>query len=116
MWQKSSCVLVYFVALKPFFHFRQVQLVQDFPLKPVPLGKLATGLRSTNKCSCPNVSWGKAGHVAHFPSPPRGFEQKLSTRIVLLRRLAESGWGADAKTLRISALIFAYSPHRQHSQ
>ena len=41
--------------------------------------------------------------VAHFPLPPRGFAQKLSKRVALLRRLA------GAKTLRISALSFVYS-------
>ena len=47
--------------------------------------------------------------AAHFPSPPRGFAEKLSKRVALLRRLAGSGWGASAKTLRISALSFVYS-------
>ena len=35
--------------------------------------------------------------------------KKLSTRVVLLRRLAGSGWGAGANTLRISALFLIYS-------
>ena len=35
--------------------------------------------------------------------------KKLSTRVGLLRRLAGFGWGADAKTLRISALSSVYS-------
>ena len=35
--------------------------------------------------------------------------KKLSTRVALLRRLAGSGWGAGAKTLRISALSLVYS-------
>ena len=34
--------------------------------------------------------------------------KKLSTRVALLRRLAGSGWGAGAKTLRISALSLVY--------
>ena len=35
--------------------------------------------------------------------------KKLSTRVTLLMRLAGSGWGAGAKTLRISALFLVYS-------
>ena len=35
--------------------------------------------------------------------------KKLSTRVALLRRLAGSGWGEGAKTLRISALSLIYS-------
>ena len=35
--------------------------------------------------------------------------KKLSIRVALLRRLARSGWGAGAKTLRISALSLVYS-------
>ena len=34
--------------------------------------------------------------------------KKLSTRVALLRRFAVSGWGAGAKTLRISALSLVY--------
>ena len=35
--------------------------------------------------------------------------KKLSARVTLLRRLAGSGWGAGAKTLRIAALSLVYS-------
>ena len=35
--------------------------------------------------------------------------KKLSTRVSLLRRLAGSGWGAGAKTLRTAALSLVYS-------
>ena len=35
--------------------------------------------------------------------------KKLSTRVALLRPLAESGWGAGAQILRISALFLVYS-------
>ena len=35
--------------------------------------------------------------------------KKLTTRVALLRRLAGSGWGAGAKTLRIAALSLIYS-------
>ena len=34
--------------------------------------------------------------------------KKLSTRVTLLRRLAGSGWGAEAKTLRTAALSLVY--------
>ena len=34
--------------------------------------------------------------------------KKLSNRVALFRRLAGSGWGADAKTLLISALFLVY--------
>ena len=37
------------VALRPLFPFHQVQYVQVFPLKPVPLCTLFAGLGSTNK-------------------------------------------------------------------
>ena len=35
--------------------------------------------------------------------------KKLSTRVLLLRRHADSGWGAGAKTLRTAALFLIYS-------
>ena len=35
--------------------------------------------------------------------------KKLSSRVTLLRRLVGSGWGADAKTLRIATLSLVYS-------
>ena len=35
--------------------------------------------------------------------------KKLATRITLLRRLAGSGWGAGAKTLRTAALFLVYA-------
>ena len=35
--------------------------------------------------------------------------KKLSTRVTLLRRLAGSGWGAGAKTLRTAALSLVHS-------
>ena len=37
------------------------------------------------------------------------FRKKLSTQVALLRRLAGSGWGVGANTLRISALSLVYS-------
>ena len=38
----------------------------------------------------------------------KALRKKLSTRVALLRRLAGSGWGADATTFRISALFLVY--------
>ena len=35
--------------------------------------------------------------------------KKLATRVTLLRRLAGSGWGTGAKTLRIASLSLVYS-------
>ena len=35
--------------------------------------------------------------------------KKLTSRVALLRRLVGSGWGADAKTLRVAALSLVYS-------
>ena len=35
--------------------------------------------------------------------------KKLTTRVTFLRRLAGSGWGTNAKTLRIAALSLVYS-------
>ena len=39
--------------------------------------------------SSPNVSWGKAGQIAHFHLSSRGFAQNFSTRIALLRHLRD---------------------------
>ena len=57
--------------------------------------------------STPNLSWGKAGQVAFFPSPPQGFAQK-TLHLSRAVRLVGSGWGAGAKTLR-STLLFPWS-------
>ena len=39
----------------------------------------------------------------------QALRKKLSTRVVLLRRLAGSGWDTGAKTFRIAALSLVYS-------
>ena len=44
------------------------------------------------------------------PTPVlEALRKKLTTRVALLRRLAGSGWGAGAKTLRIATLSLIYS-------
>ena len=55
------------------------------------------------------LPWGKIGQIAHVSSPFSGIAQKLSSRVTLLRRLVDSGWGAGAKTLRIATLSLVYS-------
>ena len=45
----ASLPTALFVALRLLFPFRQVQLVQVFPLKPAPFCKLSADLGSTNK-------------------------------------------------------------------
>ena len=42
----------------------------------------------------------------HFES----LRKKLTSRVALLRRLADSGWGAGALTLRIATLALVHSP------
>ena len=39
----------------------------------------------------------------------KALRKKLSTRVLLLKRLVGSGWGAGAKTLRTAALSLIYS-------
>ena len=50
----------------------------------------------------------KLGRLLTFHHHLEALRKKLSIRVVLLRRLAESGWSAGAKTLRISALSLVY--------
>ena len=45
----------------------------------------------------------------HLKGAKEALRKKLSTRVLLLRRLAASGWGAGAKTLRTAALFLIYS-------
>ena len=51
----------------------------------------------------------KTKQIIHVLTPSRDIAQKLATRVTLLRRLAGSGWGAGAKTLRTAALSLIYS-------
>ena len=44
-----------------------------------------------------------------FPHDLEILRKKLATRVTLLRRLAGSGWGASAKTLRTAALSLVYA-------
>ena len=45
----------------------------------------------------------------HLKGAKEALRKKLSTRVLLLRPLAGSGWGAGAKTLRTAALPLIYS-------
>ena len=57
----------------------------------------------------PFLSWGKTGQIAHVSSPSSGIEKKtIFARHTKMRRLVDSGWGADAKTLRTAALYAVY--------
>ena len=51
----------------------------------------------------------KLDRLLTFRHHPEALRKKLSTRVALLRRLAGSGWGAGAKTLRTSVLSLVYS-------
>ena len=51
----------------------------------------------------------KLDRLLTFRHHAEALRKKLSTRVALLRRLAGSGWGAGAKTLRTSVLSLVYS-------
>ena len=48
------------------------------------------------------------GQDTHIPPTPRVTSQKLTSRCALLRRLADSGWGARATTLRPATLALVH--------
>ena len=60
-------------------------------------------------CPVPTYLGLKLDRSLTFRHHLEAFRKKLSTRVALLRRLAGSGWGAGAKTLRISALSLVNS-------
>ena len=60
-------------------------------------------------CPVPTYLGVKLDRLLTFHHHLEALRKKLSTRVALLRRLAGSGWGADAKTLLISALSSVYS-------
>ena len=51
----------------------------------------------------------KLDRALTYPHHLEALRKKLSMRVSLLRRLAGSGWGAGAKTLRTTALSLIYS-------
>ena len=59
-------------------------------------------------CPVPTYLGVKLDMSLTFRHHLEALRKKLSTRVALLRRLAGSGWGAGAKTLRISALFLVY--------
>ena len=60
-------------------------------------------------CPVPTYLGVKLDRSLTFHHHLEALRKKLSTRVALLRRLAGSGWGAGAKTMRISALSLVYS-------
>ena len=60
-------------------------------------------------CPVPTYLRVKLDRLLTFRHLLEALRKKLSPRVALLRRLAGSGWGAGAKTLRISALSLVYS-------
>ena len=60
-------------------------------------------------CAVLTYLWVKLDRSLTFRHHLEALRKKLSTRVALLRRFAGSGWGADAKTMRISALSLVYS-------
>ena len=59
-------------------------------------------------CPVPTYLGVKLDRSLTFRHHLEALRKKLSTRVALLRRLAGSGWTADAKTLLISALSLIY--------
>ena len=60
-------------------------------------------------CPVPTYLGVKLNRSLTFRHHLEALRKKLSTRVALLRRLVGSGWGAGAKTLRISVLSLVYS-------
>ena len=60
-------------------------------------------------CPVPTYLGVKLDRLLTFRHHLEALRKKLSTQIAPLRRLAGFGWGAGAKTLRISALSLVYS-------
>ena len=59
-------------------------------------------------CPTPTYLGVKLDRSLTFRHHLEALRKKLSTRVTLLRRLAGSGWGAGAKTLRTAALSLVY--------
>ena len=60
-------------------------------------------------CPVPTYLGVKLDRLLTFRHHLEALRKKLSTRVSLLRRLAGSGWGAGAETLRSSVLSLVYS-------
>ena len=60
-------------------------------------------------CPTPTYLGVKLDRSLTFRHHLEALRKKLSTRVTLLRRLAGSGWGAEAKALRTVALSLVYS-------
>ena len=60
-------------------------------------------------CAIPTYLGVKLDRLLTFCHHLVALRKKLSSRVTLLRRLVGSGWGADAKTLRIATLSLVYS-------
>ena len=60
-------------------------------------------------CPTPTYLGVKLDRSLTFRHHLEALRKKLSTRVTLLRRLAGSGWGEGAKTLRTAALSLVYS-------
>ena len=60
-------------------------------------------------CPTPTYIGVKLGRLLTFCDHLVALRKKLSSRVILLRRLVGSGWGAGAKTLRIATLSLVHS-------
>ena len=60
-------------------------------------------------CPVPTYLGVKLDRSLTFRHHLEALHKKLTTRVALMRRLAGSGWGAGAKTLRTAALSLVYS-------
>ena len=65
--------------------------------------------RSLPFCPIPTYFGVKLDRSLTFCHHLVALHKKLSSRVTLLRRFVDSGWGAGAKTLRIATLSMAYS-------
>ena len=59
-------------------------------------------------CPVPTYLGVKLDRSLTFRHHFEALRKKLTTRVALMRRLAGSGWGAEAKTLRTAALFLVY--------
>ena len=70
---------------------------------------MSTTMANVPFCRVPTYLGVKLDRSPTFRHHLEASRKKLTTRVALMRRLAGSGWGAGAKTLRTAALSLVYS-------
>ena len=83
------------------FHLRNKEVKRE--LKVYANGKLLSSFPVSTHLGV------KLDRSLTFRNHLETLREKLGTRVILLKRLAGSGWGAGAKTLRNAALCLIYS-------